>query len=442
MKHSNSSLSIPIGVVVFSNPLEVGADRANQIVLDVISRLESLGYEIRNVGIVDTPARAVQAGRRLAESHVCATVAVGVSWYEDYLVLDLLEECQAPFLLWSLPGMETGSLCGMQQLTYTLRELGVPFQAIFGAVPDPRLETKINQYLQAAMLRYRLRRARIGRAGEHVPGMNDAAVNELALKRTIGPRVVPVDVTSLLKRTETISEESAQAAWSTLTSQVGRCGVPDGDGIVSMKVLAAFEEQIEQLELDAVAVGCYPHLMGRVCLAASVLADRGIPLACEGDVNGAVGQLILGMLTGSPTHNTDWLEPLEDGTVILSHCGNGSFDLAESRQQIELAPVRLMNQGACVLFPAKPGPVTLLNLVPHGSGYQLTLLEGEAVPTTMVFPGNPLRVRFDMPIDSILDWIHEEGVGHHWIAGYGHVAPIVRLWAEKLAHPDLRLCLP
>jgi hypothetical protein len=25
------------------------------------------------------------------------------------------------------------------------------------------------------------------------------------------------------------------------------------------------------------------------------------------------------------THNTDWLEPLEDGTVVFTHCGSGSF---------------------------------------------------------------------------------------------------------------------
>ena len=47
-----------------------------------------------------------------------------------------------------------------------------------------------------------------------------------------------------------------------------------------------------------------------------------------------------------------------------------------------------MTRGVCALFPAKPGPVTLLNLLPASGGYQIALLEGEAQPSEMVFPGN------------------------------------------------------
>jgi hypothetical protein len=37
----------------------------------------------------------------------------------------------------------------------------------------------------------------------------------------------------------------------------------------------------------------------------------------------------------------------------------------------------------------------------------------------MVFPGNPLRVRFKSDYRRILSWIIEEGLGHHWMAAYG-----------------------
>jgi L-fucose isomerase-like protein len=182
--------------------------------------------------------------------------------------------------------------------------------------------------------------------------------------------------------------------------------------------------------------------MGRVCLAASLLADEGIPLGCEGDVNGAVGQLLMTRLTGQPTHNTDWLEPLEDGTVVFTHCGSGSFDLAENPRDITLSPVRLMDRGVCSLFPAKPGPVTLVSLLPKGDGYQLALLEGEALSTTMVFPGNPLRVRFLQPTGEIINWIFAEGIGHHWMAGYGHVAEEIRQWAGLSGNALRLLTLP
>ena len=137
-----------------------------------------------------------------------------------------------------------------------------------------------------------------------------------------------------------------------------------------MKFYAAIKEVIAEQHLDALAVGCYPHLMGRVCLAASLLADEGVPLACEGDVHGAVGQLMLTLLTGEPTHNTDWLEPLDEGTRGLHALRLGLVQPGGKAGDIRLASVRLMGQGVCALFPARPGPVTLVSLLPRGAGYQ------------------------------------------------------------------------
>lgn len=139
---------------------------------------------------------------------------------------------------------------------------------------------------------------------------------------------------------------------------------------------------------------------------------------------------MLMLLTGTPTHHTDWLDPMEDGTVIFTHCGSGSFSLAEKQSDITLASVRLMGQGVCALFPAKPGPVTLLSLIAQPGGYQCALLEGEALSTEMVFPGNPVRVRFSQPTPDIMDWIFNEGIGHHWMIGYGHVGEEVQAWAN------------
>ena len=65
--------------------------------------------------------------------------------------------------------------------------------------------------------------------------------------------------------------------------------------------------------------------------------------------------------------------------AVFTHCGSGSFSLAEKPSDVQLASVRLMGQGFPHLFPARPGPVTLVSIIPHGSGGQIALLEGEAV---------------------------------------------------------------
>ncbi len=429
-----------VGVASLSSPLEVGADRAPQAACDAAALLQAAGCQVVELGAIDRPEKSSAAGRKLAESHVHAVVLVAASWFEDYLVFDLFEECPVPLLLWSLPGMETGALCGVQQLTACLKQLGAPYRAVYGRLDSPDCQKPAYAFLKAAALAHRLRRVRIGLAGHHLGGMTEVAVNELLLKRTFGPRIVPLDLPQLLVTATDVPDQEAAQQWQTVLGRVAACKVPETAGLDALKMFLAVRQLVDRYGLDALAIGCYPHLMGRVCLAASLLADEGVPLACEGDVHGAVGQLMLTLLTGQPTHNTDWLEPLDEDTVVLTHCGSGSFSLAEKPEEIQLASVRLMGRGVCALFPARPGPVTLVNIVPGDCEYQMAVLEGEAVSTPMVFPGNPLRVRFNGPVANLIDWVHDEGIGHHWMAGYGHLGDEIHQWA-RIAGGGVRLVI-
>ena len=415
---------VRLGLTAVASPLEVGADDAPDLMHRLAEALSGLGTRelelVPSPQPVTDPVSAVQAGRAFYDARIDAVAVVAASWFEDYLVLDLIEECSVPVIAWSRPGMDTGSLCGMQQLCYMLKELGHPCCFLFDAVESESALGRAWDFASAAALRQRLRRARIGHLGHRVEGMTETTAHELALKRFFGPRVVGIDSQVFLTRAAAVQADAAASEWRKVTGQVGRVTSTTAAGIESMQVHRAMVETIEESGLSAVAVGCYPHLMGKVCLAASLLGEAGIPIACEGDVNGALGMLMLTQLTGEPVHNTDLLDPIaEENAIVFSHCGSGGFSLAPSAGEITLGPVRLMHQGVCCLFVARPGPVTLLNTVPTVGGYRMGALFGEAVETDMVFPGNPLRVRFATDYRNILAWVAAEGLGHHWMAAYG-----------------------
>lgn len=411
-----------IGVSALASPLEVGADRAPQAQEDLAALLKSQGMD---VVAFDSPTTSLDActaaGRYFVEQHVDAMCLVTTTWFEDYLVLDMIEECDVPVMLWSLPGMETGALCGTQQLTCYLKQLAKPYACAFGSLESGRQLERCKSFLRATALKQRLRRVRIGAVGTRVYGMTESSPNEMSLKKVLGPRVVTVDLLGLLDRASKCDDVEIRKVWDRVKCSAAKVEVENAEGLTAASLYLAIREVVKAEGLSALAFGCYPDYMGRACLAASLLADEGIPVGCEGDVNAAVAMLILQYLTGQPTHNTDWLDPMPDGSVVFSHCGSGSYTLAENQNDIALAHVRLAHQGVCSLFPARPGPVTLVNLVPQGDRYQMAVMEGEAIATDMVFPGNPLRVRFSAPTDRIIDWIHDEGIGHHWMAGYGHV---------------------
>ena len=422
---------IRLGIASVCNPLEVGACEAPELLRTLQNTLTASGTAslilMPSEPVVD-PTSAVAAGRYFCDLRVDAICVLAASWYEDYLVLDMLEECRVPVIAWARPGMETGSLCGMQQLCYILMQLGHPYLFLFGNIDSSDIAQRALRYAAAAALRHQLRRVRIGYLGHRVEGMTETTGHELALKRLLGPRVVSLDSQVFLNRVAGVPPAAVREGWQQLKRRVGQVCSADESGIASMRVYEAMRGVIAEAGLSAVAIGCYPHLMGRVCLAASLLAEEGIPIACEGDINGAVGMLILTHLTGQPVHNTDLLDPVAaDNAIVFSHCGSGGFSLATAPAQITLAPVRLMNSGLCCLFTARPGPVTLLNIVPTLGGYRLAVLYGEAMATGMVFPGNPLKVRFRSPYPDILAWIAQEGLGHHWMGAYGDLR-------EELSH--------
>ena len=266
-----------VGVCSISSPLEIGADRAPQAAADLAHCLTGEGCEVIAAGAVGTPDESVAAGRRFSEKQVDAIAITPASWCEDYLVTDLIEECPAPITFWPLPGMETGALCGTQQMTCYLRQLGHPYNAVFGDIDNDKCLERTLIFLRAAALKSRLRRARIGLAGNHVNGMTHPAPNEFALKRVLGPRVVPLDVPMMLQRAEEMPEDKAEQCWQRVVHRAGKCTVALKDGLDSTRIYAAMRELVDEHGLTALTVGCYPHLMGRVCLSSSLLQTKGYP---------------------------------------------------------------------------------------------------------------------------------------------------------------------
>jgi L-fucose isomerase-like protein len=414
--------NVRLGLAVVASPLEVGADQAPALLDNLQAAFSNTGklslfpHQIPVTSIQD----AVRAGREFYDKRVHAICIAAASWFEDYLVLDMLEECDVPVIIWGLPGMKTGSLCGTQQIGFMLKQLSKPYKLLYGHLDSESELKRLLEYASAAAVRYHLRRARIGYLGHRVEGMTETTVHELALKKVFGPRIVGIDSQVFLEGVARIESEAVQERWQEIKKRVGSVKCGDDDGLESLKVYDYMKAFIEERMLNAVAVGCYPHLMGKVCLAASLLGEEGIPVACEGDVNGAMGMMILSWLSSEPTHNTDLLNPIpEDNAIVFSHCGSGGFSLAEDNSEITLAPVRLMDRGLCCLFTAKPGPVTLINIVPTMESYEMAVMEGMALETDMVFPGNPLKVRFELDYREVLSWIGDEGLGHHWMAAYG-----------------------
>ena len=240
----NPGLTPKVVVAALSSPLEVGADRAPKVAEAFAALLRKAGCETIQFGAIGTPEQATAAGRQALEAHADAAVFIPTSWFEDYLVLDFLEECPAPVFFWPLPGIETGALCGTQQVTCYLKQLGSPFGMAFGAQEDPRALEGALAFLRAAALKGRLRRARIGLAGSRVSGMTHTSPNEFMLKKVIGPRVTPIDLAELIERAAKFPKDHARALWTTVVQRAGRSEVAEPEALDSMGFYLALKEWV------------------------------------------------------------------------------------------------------------------------------------------------------------------------------------------------------
>ncbi len=411
------------GLCGLRHPLEDGCEQAPGILADAARVLRAAGVDVVEAPVlIEDAAGAVAAGRFFQDQRVPSVVMAVATWSVDSNVLDLLEECPVPIVTWAFPGMSSGSMCGCQQFGYVLTELGRPHRFVFGTPEEAGAVAEIRDYVAAAGLAAALRKDRVGLVGYRIVGMTEVAFDEIELKAVLGPRIVHYGLDEVEKRMGQIPAADALAVWKERMGQVRKVSVAEDDIVDSMRGYLALREYVRRDGLAGLAVECYPRHMGRLCLAGSLLADEGVVVGCEADMNSTVAMLILSRLTGGPVHNTDPLGvDMRESTIVYSHCGNGSMALAASPEQIEVGHVRLMHSGACVLFPGRPGPVTLVNLVGRRGTYRMGVACGEAVPTGMVFPGNPTKVVLGSGVRSHLDVVAREGLGHHWMIGYGDV---------------------
>ncbi len=410
-----------IGFCTCYHPFEESADKAPEIFEKSLALLRSSG-EIEVVSaekLINDVETAILVSKQFKREQVDVICVKLATWSSDNPILDMNSEYDVPFVFWTYSHMHAGSLCGGQQFNMIFKELNK--ECIFVYKDDEAALNKIKTYCKCVALKNELRTTRFLRLGNRTQGMAEVICDELSVKEVLGPRIVSLGLDDFKQLVEGYPEDEALILWRDLKDRVGKISVDDRDGIKAVKNYLAMKKLIESGLLSGVTIECYPRYMGEACLGFSLLADDGIPGACEGDVNSLILMHIMMRLSGKPVHNID---PLylsdEDNTLTGSHCGCGSFSNAASNQDIEFANVRLANNGLCVLFPSKPGKITMANLVGRKGTYRMSVIEGEAIDTDLIFPGNPIKIKLPISIENFLNQIEEFGIGHHWIIAYGN----------------------
>jgi L-fucose isomerase-like protein len=421
-------LNPKIGFIAVFHPFEEGADDSQDLFQKCLQKLENLDIDIITTGkAISTSQEAEETGELFRQENIDVIVVLLATWSSDNLILDIVANCDVPVINWGMENINSGSMCGAQQYNAVLKELNKISSFVYKNTESALDE--INKVALIHSIKNRLKKIKLGIIGNRTQGMAEVICDEYSLKEVLGPRVVSLSLDQLKQMVIDQDPTEISNAIEEIKNKFQNIKVSSADLEDATRNLFALRQFIEDENLEGVTIECYPNYMGKVCLAFNMLSDNDIIGACEADLNSAALMWIMQQISKMSVLHIDLLTVIDkDNSIIGSHCGCGSNLIAENQDEIVLENVRLAKNGVCVTFPAKPGRVTIANLIGRKGTYRLGIVTGEAVKTKLVFPGNPIRIRLPFPNDIFLSLIDDGGFGHHWVVAYGDIAEeLVRL---------------
>jgi L-fucose isomerase-like protein len=319
--------------------------------------------------------------------------------------------------------------CGMFAATKVLRRQGVTYSYIYNVPADTEdfKQGYLNFIRTAAVVRD-LKGLKIGKIGERPSPFMSVLANEADLLSRFGILTTPISTSSImdtgLKLAESGDGECA-AYYESLKKRFDTGKMKDEDVKKTAGLVIATRRALEENGCGAGAFECWSafhSVLGFThCVAVGDLADMGISLSCECDVNGAVSMVMLqaAALYDSPAFLADLTirHPENENAELLWHCGPFPYSLKAPDSKAALVDGQEW-------FRMKEGDLTLCRFDEIDGKYSLFAGEGKttAGPATT---GSYVWLE----VDNWKRWEEKLIFGpyiHHIGGVYGKYLPVLR----------------
>ena len=446
-----------IGLDTYWSQFEGLKSRLEGYVQIVSDKLQRPGVEIVNLGLIDTPEGALEAGHQFRKEDVDIIFLHVTTYALSSTVLPVVRRAKVPVVVLNLsPEMAidyttfnkmgdrtamTGewlahcSACPVPEIANVLKRSGIAFEQVTGRLhDDPECWDEIDAWIEAARVAHTMSHNRLGLMGHYYNGMLDIYSDTTLQCAIFGGHLEIVEVEDLaaLRREVTPAQISARVADFRVQFEVG----PDCSEFElerAARTSVALDRLVAERNLGSMA---YYHMgtgnpenedaISSIILGNSLLTARGIPVAGEYEVKNAQAMKIMDSfgVGGSFTeyYAMDWNEDV----VLMGHDGPGHIAIAEGK--IKVRPLDVyhgkVGRGLSVEMSVKHGPVTLLSVVEDGKGSLFFLVaEGESVPGPIFEIGNTnSRYRFAIGARAFVNNWNAQGPAHHCAIGVGHIA--------------------
>lgn len=210
-----------------------------------------------------------------------------------------------------------------------------PVQWYHGAPHSPALLNRMRNTIRAIKAARALDGARIGVVGGLAMTFYNMEVSTSELRARLGVEVAHHDIHELTGRMAALDDGTVAAEVALMANAAQIDGVSDAQMALTGRASLALRAMAKDGGYDALAVSDWPALQADPGMhpgaAFSWLEEaHGLPVASEGDVLGAITQLVAKSLTGRVGYLLDMTEPdLDAGQLLMWHGGGGPLYLAD-----------------------------------------------------------------------------------------------------------------
>ncbi len=464
-----------IGLEAYWSQFKGLKERLEGCISKVAVKLGHPGVEVVNLGLIDSPEKALEAGHQFRQADVDLLFLHVTTYALSSTVLPVVQRVRVPVILLNLqpaPAIDyasfnqmgdrtkiTGewlahcSACPVPEIANVFNRARIPFHQVTGMLEnDPESWQEVHDWVEAARVAHVMFHNRLGLMGHYYNGMLDIYTDVTRQCAYFGGHMEIIEVEELAAlRKEVSSKEIQDRVREFRQSFEVQPDCPVEELEKAARTSVALDQLVERHQLGSLA---YYHMgtgnpeneeaISSIILGNSLLTARGIPVAGEYEVKNVQAMKIMDTLGVGGSFTEYYAMDYNEDIVLMGHDGPGHITIAEGRTKVRPLGVYhgKVGRGHSVEMSVKHGPVTLFSVVETVDGkLKFLLAEGESVPGPILEIGNT-NSRYKFPGGArrfVNEWNHH-GPAHHCAVGIGKVSGKINKLGCLLGIEVVKVC--
>ncbi|WP_184546555.1 arabinose isomerase [Mucilaginibacter sp. FT3.2] len=464
-----------IGLEAYWEQFEGLKERLTGYLKTVDNKLQSYGAQIVNLGLVDTPEKAFEAGGSFRREDVDIIFLYVTTYALSSTVLPVVKRAKVPVIVLNLAPTAaidyasfnqmtnrtamTGewlaycSACPVPEIASVFNRSNIPFYQVTGMLEnDPIVWQQVEEWVAAARVAHTVYYNRLGVMGNYYSGMLDIYANLTLQCATFGGHIEVLEVDELSGIRAEVTESEITEKLKVFDERFEiQADCPVDELKRAAHTAVALDKLVQKYKLGSMAyfhkgTGNAANLntMTSVILGNSLLTAAGIPVAGEYEIKNAQAMKIMDSFGAGGSFTEYYAMDFNDDVVLMGHDGPCHPAIAEGK--IKVRPLQVyhgkVGSGLSVEMTVKHGPVTLLSVVETVDGKVMLLVaEAESVAGPILQIGNTnSRYRFPIGARQFVESWNSHGPAHHCAVGKGHIASKIEKLGKLLNVQVAKVC--